>query len=398
MLFNGDILRTIIEYDPDYKHKLVSKQFNHICYGLSTYMDVWNLKFDYNPLALDFIDRNILYIQKWGTEQDQRWYKSVMGSSILQIEDTGIDTDQPIPIDMEYLLSTCEVASFQYHFHNSIGNLDMYRLFFLIGANNNVMVLDYLINEGINIRETAFVGAITYGNVEILKTLRDYFTKKPQMILILSNTIESYAKKEVRDIINEMEILDAIIPNTIPLTIYNVNNKRFIQGLVFLKKELRDLNFNIVNTAIYFQGMTPFDGSHKDVIKLLAENRYYDYAFLIQIMKVCLEYSWLDTMEYLWINDYDNMPHDITRFIEKHGIYLNLNSLKWIESVYFLEQDNYKKIYKNSDVRDLKNCHVLFKKDYFNLIYKNKWQYLFLEVHVVRHHVYVQSHHQDIYV
>ena len=33
---------------------------------------------------------------------------------------------------------------------------------------------------------------------------------------------------------------------------------------------------------------------------------------------------------------------------------LCFNSMKWLESVYFLEQDDYKSIFKNNDIRDLK--------------------------------------------
>ena len=117
---------------PDYLKtdatKINMSEFNQICEGLSVYFAVWNLKFEYNPVALDFIDRNILYIQKWGSEYDQEWYKNIMREGRLQIEDEGIDTDVPIPINMEYLLSTCSVDSFQYHFQPWRSNPFRYHL------------------------------------------------------------------------------------------------------------------------------------------------------------------------------------------------------------------------------------------------------------------------------
>ena len=361
MLFNGDILRSIIEFDPDYSHKLVSKQFSQICNNLSTYMDVWNLRFEQDSKALDYIDRNILYIQKWGTQEDQDWYRKVMTPSVLTLTDINNDNNHT---DWEYLLSTCELATFQYHFsnHPNVANLDMDRLFFLIGINNNVEIFEYLVSENIEVRLSIFHSAISNGKVGILKALQNYFGKKPNFILTLPNTIESYAKEEVREILNDMEILDAIVPIKIPLSVFNITSKNFLRGLKTLKKELKDLDFRALTTSIYIHGIEPFTIYSRECVKMLSVNRYYDYKLFVQILKACLQYSWINILDYLWINDYDNMPNNMVRFIEANHVYVNLTSFKWVESVYFLEQKDYKKIYKNNDVRNLSTAIYVLRK------------------------------------
>ena len=317
MIFNTDILRTIIEYDPSFDHKLVSKQFKTICDSIKTYLNIWNLRFDYDPLALEYIDNNILYIQKWGSDNDQNWYRNIMKKPITDIE----EIQNPF-IDLELILShEKNMEIFDENFYVNINNIDMYRFFYLMGSSNNVTLLKHLIEDRVDIKETIFVGAITFMNIDILKVLQEHFTKKEEMILILSNTIESYSNPDMRNIIDSMEILNAIIPNTIFPTLYNIQNINYIKGLIALHKEVKDLNFNSVNVSIYFQNMKPFEIFHKEHMDLLVRHRYYNYLFLVSIVKACLEYGFIDIMEYIWINDYDSMPNDIVRFLNKHGIY-----------------------------------------------------------------------------
>ena len=354
MRFNDDILHSIIQFDPSYKYKRVSKQFNYICQRLDTYMKVWNLVFDYDEKALDYIDKNILYMQKWGSDFDINWYKIIMRRPIFDEEQENI-------IDLEYNMSSCDPFIFEEFYQNNIGNIDMDKLFFFIGIRNNVQLLSYLAEKGEKMREGLYVGAITNNNVGVLQLSQAYTGNRDDITLMLATTIESYSNPEIREVIDNLNIRGAIFPIVIYPDLHHIQNINYIKGLIALKKEIKDLNFNNINVKIYFQNIEPFRLQHKENIELLVQNRYYNHLFLVAIINSCLKYGFTDILDKLWDIEFGYFPDDIVGFILKHHTYICLKSIKWIENCYDISEEDYTKIFKNPDNRDLNTAIYCLK-------------------------------------
>lgn len=358
-MLSGDYLYNIIEYDPDYNHRLISKEFKNICDRLSTYFKVWNIDFDNDQQALKYIDNNILFLQKWGADYDIDWYKKIMFTSPVILN----QSPGTIQLDLEIDMAGTSLDRFIFYYEHFLPVINHFNLQFLIGVYNNIEALEYLIEKDNAINYNLISGAIRAGNPQILLKLQEYIVDVDGMFLNLENTIESHSNVEIRNILNNLGIKDAPIPPVIYPEHYNIQNIHYVNGLIALNKTAENLNFNNINRNIFLMNNKLFNNEYVyneyvyNVIEKLINNKLHNDMFLTAIKCSCLEFGFILLLNKLW----DNMPNNITRFVLKHRLYLNLSTMKWIDCWYYLEQDDYKKIYNDPVVRDLKTAIYCLK-------------------------------------
>ena len=350
MIPHYDIIRYILEFDPNKYHSLINKSFYLICTNINFYIKIWDDNFHYDKTSLEYIDRCIMPIQNWGSDNDKVWYKGVMGD----VDSSTVDT-QSTDIPLESYLSSRSIMVFSLHvdIDDIRRKLNIENFCYWIGYNNNSELLTYLINAGVELHESIFIGVISNANLEMFILLHEHYKKKNGMILLLQNTIESYADNRIRNLINDMGILDGIIPNIIRPTIFNILNIQYVRGLLVLKKTRKHLDFNDINVSIYFHNLFVFEKFHQECVELLVQNQFYNYLFLVSIIKASLEYGWIELLDSIWNNNTEDFPTDIAKFLNKHTIYLPLKSLKWLETKYTINENIYKHIYKNPQIRNL---------------------------------------------
>ena len=358
-MFNGDIVYNIIEFDPSYNHKLISKHFYNICSRLQMYMRIWNLDFNDNDLdILDFINSKIMDISIWGNKIDIKWYIQTM---YQYHNDTDSDSDNsggPADInDLELFLAGANYVSFVDNYNDNALNLDHGRMFYFMGVYENVDLFKSLVENHMFISETILSGAISVNSIDFLTILEDHFKTAKNFILSLDDTIASYANWIVRMIIDRMGIKDSIIPNIIRPNIKNMKNKYYIRGLSALHKKKEELNFINLNREIYVN-KRPFSGNSEEILNLIVDYEYYDYPFLGILIKDSLEQNYFNVLLKIKKPDRKQMFY----YIFKNNIYLNVCSIKWLEYHYMLTQKDYKKIYNTKDVRSLKTALYILSK------------------------------------
>ena len=359
MIFDYDILYNIIEFDPSYTHKLVSKQFNYTCNRLSVYMKVWNLKFDFCSESLDYIHKNILNIQKWGSIMDILWYKHIMN-----LENQDINIDESVEAnDIEYDISICDYSRFEYLYNKNIDNLDISKLYFYVGYSNNIEGLRYLHFIGKEIDATLIYSSICESNKEILQYIYEEEIDVSHINLSLPLTIRAYGNNEILKLVNDIKLKKSVIPDIIYPDLDDFQQVNYLRGLKNLNKEVKHLNFNNINTKIYFLNIIPFYVNHKHNIELIIENRYYDTLLITSIINTCLKHGFIDLLDVLWNKEFNKFPNsNIVYFILKHNTYLCLPSLIWIEKCYTLHEKDYIKIFQYCHNRDLNTAIYCLKK------------------------------------
>ena len=338
---NLDIITSVLEYDPVYSHRLISKIWNIAIEKINIHMKVWNYNInDYK--VLNYINKNILKIEEWGDEIDISYYSSKLNKK-NQINNT-----------LESLcISPCTYSDF-INLYEKEKPIDIQRIItiaYWVGAYSNLRLIHFLReNEPKVFVDTNILeGAIHYESERVLEHYLDYYKEDIDNNLDIYTTICAHGNDDIWNLICDLGLKVHYIPYQIRLTISNISTLSFIKGLIKLNVTPNRLNFNRINKV----DRCIFISYRRTIINKLLRYKFYNDKVLEIIIDTSLRYGYIDILDKLLFMRPDIFPLDIINFIVKYHSYLCLEGIKWINKHYIINSHILQFIKNNKTYRTL---------------------------------------------